>query len=150
MAVPAPAVRRLLIALLATVLPLKAGIAGQDGVLSAPEAHQLVQAGKIVLIDIRTPDEWRATGIPAGAKRANASHPQGPAGFLQEVLDIVGEARTQPVAVICRTGNRTTRARAFLLSKGFSEVYDVKEGIAGSDTGEGWIKRGLPVESCGC
>lgn len=135
--------------LLAT-LPFKTVFAQQDGVISAPEAHQLAQAGKVVLIDIRTPAEWRETGIPAGAKRANASNPLGPAGFLQEVLDIVGNVRTQPVAIICRTGNRTTRARSFLLSKGFTEVYNVKEGVAGSESGEGWFKHDLPVENCGC
>ena len=121
-----------------------------DGVVSADEALAMARAGKVVLIDIRTPDEWRQTGIPAGARRANASDPQGPAAFLQEVLDIVGDHRAQPIAIICRTGNRTTKARAFLMSKGFTEVYNVKEGVAGSAAGDGWFRRGLPVEPCNC
>ncbi len=142
--------RPTLILLLLGTLPFGTVFAQQDGVISAPEAHQMAQAGKVILIDIRTPEEWRETGIPAGAKLAKASNPMGPAGFMQEVLDIVGKARTQPVAIICRTGKRTTRVRSFLLSKGFAEVYNVKEGVAGSEAGEGWIKRGLPVENCGC
>lgn len=121
-----------------------------DGIVSAEEALSMARSGKLILIDIRTPDEWRQTGIPAGARRANASDPQGPAAFLQEILDIVGDQRTQPIAIICRTGNRTTKARAFLISKGFTEVYNVKEGVAGSEAGNGWFKRGLPVEPCNC
>lgn len=121
-----------------------------EGIISAEEALAMTRSGQAILIDIRTPDEWRQTGIPSGARRANASDPQGPAAFLQEVLDIVGDQRTQAIAIICRTGNRTTKARAFLMSKGFAEVYNVKEGVAGSDAGDGWFKRGLPVEPCNC
>lgn len=121
-----------------------------DGIISAEEALAMARTGRVILIDIRTPDEWRQTGVPAGAQRANASDPQGPAAFLQNILDIVGDQRAQPIAIICRTGNRTTKARAYLMSKGFTEVYNVKEGVAGSDAGDGWLKRGLPTEPCKC
>ncbi len=122
----------------------------QEGVISAPEAQEMVAAGKVILIDIRRPEEWRATGIPAGAKRADASQKDGPAGFLHDVLEIVADRRDVTLVLICRTGNRTARARAFLLSKGFAEVHHVKEGVAGSEAGPGWFKRGLPVEPCNC
>ncbi|MDP2809280.1 MAG: hypothetical protein Q8O34_03955 [Rhodocyclaceae bacterium] len=36
----------------------------------------------------------------------------------------------------------------YLQSVGFTQVYNVKEGMAGSGAGPGWIKRGLPVETC--
>ncbi len=110
----------------------------------------MATAGKAVLIDIRKPEEWRETGIPAGARRADASQKDGPAGFLLDVLEITGERRDTPLVLICRTGNRTARARAFLLSKGFAEVHHVKEGVAGSEAGPGWFKRSLPVEPCNC
>lgn len=122
----------------------------EDGVISAPQAQEMAAAGRAILIDIRTPEEWRATGIPAGAKLANARHLQGPAGFLQDMLDIVADRRDTPIVLICRTGNRTARARAFLMSKGFAEVYHVKEGVAGSAAGPGWFKRGLPATPCNC
>jgi rhodanese-related sulfurtransferase len=121
-----------------------------EGVLTAVEARELAVSGKAVLIDIRRPDEWRATGIPAGARRADASQKDGPAGFLNDVLEITGDRRDVTLVLICRTGNRTARARAFLLSKGFAEVYHVKEGVAGSEAGPGWFRRGLPVEPCNC
>ena len=35
-----------------------------------------------------------------------------------------------------------------LEARGFTRVYNVKEGMVGSGAGPGWIKRGLPVEPC--
>jgi rhodanese-related sulfurtransferase len=35
-----------------------------------------------------------------------------------------------------------------LQEMGFSRVYNVKEGMAGSGAGPGWVRRGLPVERC--
>ncbi len=43
------------------------------------------------------------------------------------------------------TGNRTTHAQQFLKAQGFTQVYNVKEGMVGSAAGPGWIKRGLPI-----
>lgn len=139
--------RSILIAATAFVV---APAAAQEGVISAPEAQALADSGRAILIDIRTPEEWRTTGVPAGAKRADASQKDGPAGFLHDVLEITADKRNVTLVLICRTGNRTARARAFLLSKGFAEVYHVKEGVAGSEAGPGWFKRGLPVEPCNC
>jgi hypothetical protein len=41
--------------------------AGGGPTLSAPEAFTKAQAGEITLIDIRTPREWRQTGVAEGA-----------------------------------------------------------------------------------
>ena len=140
---------RSILIVLAVALAI-APAAAQEGVISAPEAQALIGNGRAILIDIRTPEEWRATGLPAGAKRADASQKDGPAGFLHDVLEITADKRDVTLVLICRTGNRTARARAFLLSKGFAEVFHVKEGVAGSEAGPGWFKRGLPVEPCNC
>lgn len=118
--------------------------------ITAPEAHRLAQAGKITLIDIRTPPEWRQTGIAQGAERVDMRHPRGPDGFVEEVLSRVGDDRNAPIALICRTGNRTTHMQRLLQERGFTRVYNVKEGIVGSAAGPGWIRRGLPVVPCAC
>ena len=59
-----------------------------------------------------------------------------------------GKIENAPIALICRTGNRTTQVQRYLQSQGFTNVYNVKEGMAGSGAGPGWLKRGLPVETC--
>lgn len=133
--------------LVALVLCLLAGSAAAQE-MSAPDAFEAARADKITLIDIRTPPEWRQTGVAPHAARINMIHPQGATGFLNEVLAKVGGDRTAPIALICRTGNRTTQVQKFLLAQGFTQVYNVREGMAGSGAGPGWLARKLPVESC--
>jgi rhodanese-related sulfurtransferase len=112
--------------------------------LSAPEALEKARAGEITLIDIRTPREWRATGIAEGALPIDMTKRT----FVQEVLDAVNGDKDAPIAIICRTGNRTTYTQKALQELGFANVYNVKEGMAGSGAGPGWVRRGLPVEAC--
>lgn len=114
--------------------------------LSAPEALAAARAGKLTLIDIRTPAEWRATGVAPGAGRVDMY--RGAAAFTQGIEAITKGDRNAPIGLICRTGNRTTHAQKYLQSLGYRQVYNVKEGMAGSAAGPGWIKRGLPVEAC--
>ena len=112
--------------------------------LSAPEAFTKAQAGEITLIDIRTPREWRQTGIAEGAITIDMTKKT----FVTEILDAVDGDKDAPIAIICRTGNRTTYSQKALQEMGFSRVYNVKEGMSGSGAGPGWVRRGLPVNSC--
>jgi rhodanese-related sulfurtransferase len=116
--------------------------------IDAPQAAAAVSAGKVTLIDIRTPAEWKETGVARGARRVNMLHPQGAKGFTDQLLSEVKGDRNAPIALICRTGNRTSQVQRYLQSVGFTQVYNISEGMAGSAAGPGWIKRGLPVEPC--
>lgn len=115
-------------------------------IMSAPEALAASGAGEVRLIDIRTPQEWRQTGVAPGAGRVDFY--RGPEVLIQSVLQMVGGDKNAPIALICRTGNRTAMAQQYLQSQGFTKVYHVKEGMAGSPAGPGWLTRGLPVEPC--
>lgn len=140
---------RLFLAFAVALLLMSADRAvAEEASITAPEASALVSAHKLTLIDLRTPEEWRQTGVPTGAKRVDMRGAAGPSAFLEEVLAIVEGDRSRAVALICRTGNRSAQAQKFLLSKGFTNVVDVKEGVMGNDSGPGWLKRGLPVEAC--
>lgn len=112
--------------------------------LSAPEAYEHARSGALTLIDIRTPPEWRQTGVAEGARRIDMRDK----AFVDEVLAAAGGSKDAPIAIICRTGNRTTYVQKELMGRGFTRVFNVKEGMAGSGAGPGWIKRGLPVEAC--
>jgi rhodanese-related sulfurtransferase len=116
--------------------------------LSAPDAYTQTQAGQLTLIDIRRPDEWRQTGVAQDALRINMAHPQGAAGFVPQVAAEVDGDKNAPIGLICRTGNRSTHMQQALRQAGFTQVYNIKEGMVGSSAGPGWIKRGLPVEPC--
>jgi len=116
--------------------------------LSAPEAYEQTRSGAVTLIDIRTPGEWRQTGVAEGALQIDMRDPKGPQGFADRVLAAVGGDKDAPIALVCRTGNRTTAMQQVLIDRGFTRVYNVKEGMVGSGAGPGWIKRGLPVQAC--
>lgn len=116
--------------------------------LSAPEAHRRAQAGELTLIDIRRPEEWRETGVAQGAARIDLRQPGGAKGFADAVARQVDGHRDAPIALICRTGNRTTQMQRVLIENGFTQVYNIREGMAGSAAGPGWIRQGLPVAPC--
>ena len=116
--------------------------------LTAPEAFSQSRAGQLTLIDIRRPDEWRQTGVAEGALRINMVHPQGVPGFVRQVGAELDGKRDTPIGLICRTGNRTTQMQQALREAGFTQVYNIREGMVGSSAGPGWVARGLPVEAC--
>jgi rhodanese-related sulfurtransferase len=131
--------------ILLIVLPLSAACARESGPsLSAPEALERARAGNLTIVDIRRPEEWRQTGVAEGAARIDMRHP----AFVDAVLARVGGDRNAPIALICRTGNRTGQMQAVLRDQGFTNVYHIGEGMAGSGAGPGWVRRGLPVEPC--
>jgi len=116
--------------------------------LTTPEAFQRMRNGELTLIDIRTPEEWRQTGIAEGARRVDMRQPQGAAGFTDRVLAEVGGDKTAPIALICRTGNRSGQMQQELMSRGFTNVYNVIGGMAGSPADSGWLAQGLPIRPC--
>ncbi|MBV5275094.1 MAG: rhodanese-like domain-containing protein [Lamprocystis purpurea] len=131
-----------------TGLLLTACLSEAGPTLTAPEANDQARTGALTLIDIRTPEEWRQTGVAEGAVRIEMRNPKGPDGFAEAVLAEVKGDRNAPIALICRTGNRTTYMQKELEARGFTHVYNIKEGMVGSAAGPGWIKRGLPVQAC--
>lgn len=112
--------------------------------LDAPEALRRVEAGEMILVDIRRPEEWRQTGVARGAQRLDMRDPR----FAENLLKLAGGRQDAPIGLICRTGNRTTAMQDALRRMGFTQIYNVREGMAGSAAGPGWLRRGLPVEPC--
>jgi len=135
--------RTLIACLMSVVGPATA--AADSGVLEAPQALAEASAGRLTLIDIRTPAEWQETGVAAGARAIDFLQPAGEAAFVAAVSRAVGGDLTAPVGVICRSGNRSARARGVLEAHGFRQVFDVSEGMGGGRRGPGWLRRGLPV-----
>lgn len=110
--------------------------------ISVAEAHRQAEAGDILLIDIRRPDEWRATGSPASGHRLDMRRED----FTEALLEIAGGALDARVALICARGVRSSRLTNRLTDAGFSGIIDVPEGMLGSAAGPGWIRAGLPVD----
>lgn len=131
-------------ALIATSLVFVASTQAGGLNLGPEEALAKAKAGEILLIDIRTPSEWRQTGVAPEAHRIDMTDPR----FVERLLQDMGGDKSAPIALICRTGNRSGYVQQQLQKMGFSQVYNVPEGMAGSRSGPGWVRRGLPVDAC--
>jgi len=112
-----------------------------SGVISAQEAYDRLTAGKLILIDIRTPEEWVETGVAPGAWLLDMRARE----FGSWIAATVEFNPGHEVAMICRTGNRTGRVMQWLRGNDFDGVMDVSEGMIGGRHGRGWIPSGLPV-----
>ncbi len=147
-----PAVPSLVRSVLVALLLLSVGpaAAGTERVIDAAEAYAKSVAGEVTVIDVRSPGEWRETGVPAGAKLVTIHDPRGAEGFLANVLAAVEGDRTRPIALICARGTRSSRAYNFLARQGFTNLYNVREGMLGRGREPGWIRRGLPLAPCNC
>lgn len=110
--------------------------------VDAARLQSLIDRG-VPVVDLRTPGEWRDTGVIAGSRRITAFTPDGRfhADFAREFQAVAG--RGDEVALICWSGARS-RAVAEALSRqaGYSRVYDVAGGIAR------WLDEGRPVDAC--
>lgn len=112
-------------------------------VITARDAHERALKGEVVIVDIRSSEEWKETGVPASGF-AITMH-QNADVFLNALDAATGGDRTKPLALICATGSRTTYLQKPLRQMGFTQVMNVAEGMQGGRFGDGWAKGGLPV-----
>jgi len=104
-------------------------------------ARDMALKGEVILVDVRRPDEWTATGVPDVALLADMTQ----RNFLDKLQAIRAQSPNIPWAFICHSGNRSAYVSQQLEKFGWSGIYDVVGGVSGSDVDAGWIGRGLPV-----
>jgi phage shock protein E len=90
----------------------------------------LAKKGQIVLLDVRTPDEYRQAHLHGSLSI--------PLGELERRLQEIPTGR--PVLVYCSVGSRSVAAAGFLASKGFRDLYQLSDGLVG------WYRSGFPLE----
>jgi rhodanese-related sulfurtransferase len=103
------------------------------------EELEKMQAKGVPVIDIRTPGEWKQTGIIKGAHKMMFFTPKGEAdvaNWFYELGKLVKEKR-EPFIIYCAHANRTKSLGKGLEQMGFEHVYELKGGIE-----NGWIKVG--------
>lgn len=133
--------RRTLIAAFGSALAMPMAARASLETISALDAYARMQAGTLILIDLRTPPEWHETGVAKGAWPLDMTQRQ----FGGWLLAAIERNPNHQVAIICRTGNRSGRLMQLLAQNGITGVLDVAEGMAGGPRGTGWIPSGLPV-----
>ncbi len=111
------------------VLPLSLSAKFQH--IGVKETQQLIKKG-VPVIDIRTPPEWRETGVVPGShkimffdQRGNYDVQKWLSAFSKVVKD-----KNQPFILVCRTASRTKMVGQFLDQQmGYKNVYDLEGGI---------------------
>jgi len=133
--------------LLVTALAVRAD---EPLVIGATQAWGAVDSHDLLIVDVRTENEWRQTGTAPAAARISLYSGWGVPNdaFVDLVLAAAGGDRDRPVAVICATGGRSAYAAAVLVAAGFTHVADIGEGMVGSDRGVGWMSHALPLQDC--
>ncbi len=129
-----------LIASLFTILMLVSA-AFAAGTLDSASAFKQISEGKMVLVDVRTQSEWRATGVAPGAVTLT----MGSAGFAEKLKAVVDANPGKTIALICASGGRSSSVQRQLAKAGVTNTVDIVEGMKGSLFSPGWIGRGLPV-----
>ena len=123
-----------LVAAICASLPLKAEVID----VNTSELAQLSADG-VMIVDVRRAEEWKETGVISGSKRLTYSDAQRRVDpeWVKKMKAIAPPDK--PVALICRTGGRTTAAARLLDEAGYKKVYNARGGIYA------WIDAGLPV-----
>jgi rhodanese-related sulfurtransferase len=110
-------------------------------IIAAADAKEQLDAGTLLLIDIRRPDEWQQTGVAKGAIPIDMRADD----FVDQLNRAINGDKTRQIGLICARGVRSARLAAKLKHAGFDKIADISEGMLGSAAGPGWIARGFPI-----
>ena len=105
--------------------------AGDPDAVSLETARADLDAGRVVVIDVREPAE-HATGVAAGARLLPMSQ------LSARVGEIPLDAK-KPVYLICNTQNRSSATLRALRQRGYAHVRYVSGGMSE------WTRRGWPT-----
>lgn len=99
--------------------------------VKAEEAAKIIADGKVAVVDVRTPDEFK-DGHIAGAKNIDIM-----SGDFEKHLGKLD--KDQPTLVHCQSGGRSTRALKVFEKLGFTNLIHLDDGFGG------WEAAGKPV-----
>ncbi len=104
------------------------------------ELQKKIEAG-VPVVDVRTSQEWRATGVIPGSHLLTFFDSRGNydlSGWLSRFTEIAKPH--EPVVIICEVGNRSEVISGFLSTRaGYHQVYDATRGM------REWIALSMPT-----
>jgi rhodanese-related sulfurtransferase len=125
--------------------------------LSAREAHDMKSAdGKVLLIDVRTPEEIQYVGNVGAMMDANIPYVLNDiSGYdekfkhykitpnsdfvtaINERVEKKGLAKDATIILMCRSGDRSSKGASLLGKAGYTKVYSVVDGFEGDKVKDG-------------
>jgi rhodanese-related sulfurtransferase len=107
-----------------------------------PDELQTMQAQGALVVDVRTPEEWKTTGLISGSRGLtyfDATGGYDKDGWLQR-LQTLKTSPGQAVILVCRSGHRSSSVGKMLSSEaGYDKVYHLEKGL------RGWSMEGKPL-----
>lgn len=110
-------------------------------IITAQDAFEKQMSGGFIVLDIRSSEEWKESGVAKGAWPVSMHE----ADFSQRLHAILSNNDSNRIALICATGGRTAYISRLLEKNGVSGVFDISEGMFGNGSAPGWIARSLPI-----
>ncbi|MBR4265843.1 MAG: rhodanese-like domain-containing protein [Bacteroidales bacterium] len=103
--------------------------------ISAPEFLDLIGGSQnVILIDVRTPEEFVEGHIPAANNLDVKSQ-----DFKNRLLENYKDKK-KVYALYCRSGHRSKLAAQILVDNGYTEVYEMEGGF------NAWKEKDFPIE----
>ena len=114
--------------------------------LTLQEAHSLYVNKNLTIIDVRTINEWKMTGIIPTSILINMHDDkyQERKDFVEEITEKLLEYQDKNVAFICASGARSKIITDYLINKGYKNIYHIPDGIMGKQN-DGWLFNGYPL-----
>lgn len=118
-------------------------LAAELGQVTAEQLQAMQQAEHALVVDIRTEAEWQASGVIPNSHKLQSFNKDGQFDSAKWLADLqkLKTSPEQPVILVCRSGNRSSKVGEFLTQQGMTNVYHLSNGI------QSWIKSGHPVKS---
>ena len=98
---------------------------------STLDVTMMLNRGKSVLVDVRTPEEF-AAGHMRDAKNI-------PLADLAKRIGELDKSKDKTIIVVCQSGNRADKAMAQFVAAGFTDVVGLEGGLAA------WQAANLPT-----
>ncbi|WP_118180816.1 rhodanese-like domain-containing protein [Paraburkholderia phosphatilytica] len=103
---------------------------GRSGI-SAAEATQLINRRNAVVIDLRSAAEFANGHLPSARQVEFAE--------LQAKVGSLAKNKSNPVVLVCQTGQQSHKAVRVVQDAGYAEVHVLDGGL------NAWEKAGMPV-----
>ncbi|MDR5812229.1 MULTISPECIES: rhodanese-like domain-containing protein [unclassified Caballeronia] len=101
------------------------------GGISAAEATTLINRRNAVVVDLRPAAEFANGHLPS-ARNLEVSE-------LQAKIGQIAKNKSNPVVLVCQTGQQSQRASRSVSEAGYAEVHVLEGGV------DAWQKAGMPV-----
>ena len=100
--------------------------------INAIDLPRVMSNEKAVVLDVSDSNEFENGRIP---KARNI-----PLSRIESDINRLNKFKTRPIVIVCRVGNRSSKAASILRKHDFSDVRTLQGGFAA------WTKENLPIE----